>query len=308
MSISLLLSLAALATVSAFGQISPSATWAITGPNRFQVQSGITYLTASGYESKLDVFRRRDKPGPHPTLIYIHGGGWTSGGKEDGIMHIMPWLEMGWQAVNVEYRLARVAPAPAAVEDCLCALRWVVSHAAQYGIDPARLVVAGDSAGGHLALTTGMIPASAALDRPCLPPTNGVADAAPPPMPKVAAIVDWYGITDVTELLDGKNRQGYAVEWLSRTPNREEVARSVSPLTYVRPGLPPVFIIHGDADPTVPYTHSVRLQSALEKVEVPNQLITVPGGRHGQFPPEERLRIYAAIRDFLTKHGLPAYN
>ena len=284
---------------SAFGQLSPSATWAITAPNRYQVHSNLTYLTTGNYESKLDVFRRRDKPGPHPTLIYIHGGGWTAGAKDDSLMHTMPWLEMGWQMVNVEYRLARVAPAPAAVEDCLCALRWIVAHAAQYRIDPNRLVVTGDSAGGHLALTTGMIPSSTGLDGPCH------SDA---PLPKVAAIINWYGITDIADILDGKNKKGYAVEWLNKTPDRDAVARAVSPLTYVRPGLPPIFTIHGDADPTVPYSHAVRLQEALAKAEVPNQFITVPGGGHGQFPAEERLRIYSAIRDFLTKHGLPTYN
>jgi acetyl esterase/lipase len=68
--------LAALAAASAVGQVSPSATWAITAPTRIQVRSGITYLTTNNYESKLDVYSRRDTPGPHPTLIYMHGGGW----------------------------------------------------------------------------------------------------------------------------------------------------------------------------------------------------------------------------------------
>ena len=74
---------------------------------------------------------------------------------------------MGWNVVNVEYRLARVSGAPAAVEDCLCALRWIIRNAKQYNIDITKLVVSGSSAGGHLALTTGMIPPSAGLDRQC---------------------------------------------------------------------------------------------------------------------------------------------
>ena len=127
-------------------------------------------------------------------------------------------------------------------------------------------------------------------------------------MPKVAAIFDWYGITDVVDILDGKNKLGSAVEWLGKATDREDLARRVSPLTYVRPGLPPIFIVHGDSDPTVPYSHSVRLYDALKKAQVPTQFITVPGGVHGQFPPSERLRIYAAIREFLVKNGLPAYN
>src|SRR5215470_6916104 len=110
--------------------------------------------------------------------------------------------------------LERVALAPAAVEDCLCALRWVATHAKDYDIDTGRLVTSGESAGGHLALTTGMIPESAGLDRQC----PGVA------LPKVAAIIDWYGITDVGDLLDGVNRKPYAVAWLSSLPNREDIA------------------------------------------------------------------------------------
>jgi acetyl esterase/lipase len=250
----------------------------------------ITYLVANNYEAKLDVYKLREATTPQPTLIWIHGGGWTGGTKESAILSLMPWMEMGWNIVNVEYRLARVSLAPAAVEDCLCALRWVASQAKTYNFDTTRLVVSGDSAGGHLALTTGMIPESAGLDRQC----PGV------PLPKVAAIVDWYGITDVNDLLDGPNRKTYAVAWLGSMPNREEIAHRVSPLTYVRAGLPPIISIQGDADPTVPYQHSVRLQEALAKVGVPHELVTIPGGKHGNFTPAERTRIYVAIHAFLA--------
>ena len=209
-------------------------------------------------------------------------------------MSLMPWFEMGWNVVNVEYRLGRVALAPAAVEDCLCALRWIAANASRYQIDVNRLVLTGESAGGHLALTTGMIPESAGLDRQC----PGA------PLPKVAAIINWYGITDVGDLLDGPNRKTYAVAWLSSMPNKEEIARRVSPLTYVRGGLPPVLTIHGDADPTVPYTHALRFKDAMEKAGALDQLLTIPGGKHGGFTVEERTTIYAAIREFLAKNHL----
>jgi acetyl esterase/lipase len=285
---------AALIPQMAFAQLSPVATWATHAANEYQMFPNLTYVVANNYESKLDIYKRRDTTGPQPTLIWIHGGGWTGGNKESAVMSLMPWFEMGWNVVNVEYRLARVSQAPAAVEDCLCALRYVAAHANDYSFDTARLVVSGDSAGGHLALTTGMIPESAGLDREC----PGV------PLPKVAAIIDWYGITDVVDLLDGPNRKTYAVQWLGSLPNREEIARRVSPLTYVRPGLPPVLSIQGDADPTVPYHHSVMLQEALEKAGVQHQLVTIPGGKHGNFTPEERTRIYIAIHEFLAKNGL----
>jgi dipeptidyl aminopeptidase/acylaminoacyl peptidase len=97
----------------------------------------------------------------------------------------------------------------------------------------------------------------------------------------------------------------YAVTWLGAMTNREEIAKRVSPLSYVRPGLPPVITIHGDADPTVPYTHGVRLKDALEKARVPTRLVTVPGGLHGGFSQPEMVRIYGEIREFLSAH-LPA--
>jgi acetyl esterase/lipase len=173
-------------------------------------------------------------------------------------------------------------------------LRFIAAQARTYDIDTARLVVSGESAGGHLALTTGMIPESAGLDRQC----PGA------PLPKVAAIIDWYGITDVGDRLDGPNRRPDGVAWLGSQPNREEIARLVSPLTYVRSGLPPILSIQGDADPSVPYSQSVRLQEALEKAGVPHQLVTIPGGKHGNFTPQERTDIYVAIREFLARNGL----
>jgi acetyl esterase/lipase len=259
---------------------------------QYQVTPNITYLTANNWEAKLDVYRHRETTGPNRTLIYIHGGGWTGGSKEQSSLAFLPFLQMGWNVVNVEYRLARVSLAPAAVEDCLCAVRWIYRNAKQYNIDTSRLVITGNSAGAHLALTSGMIPPAAGLDRQC-PGTEEL---------KVAAIINWYGITDVVDLLDGPNMKTYAVTWLGSMPNREEIARRVSPLTYVRRGLPPVITIHGDADPTVPYTHGVRLRDALTKVGVANQLVTVPAGLHGGFSQTEMMRIYSAIRDFLGAH------
>jgi acetyl esterase/lipase len=260
----------------------------------YRTVPNITYLTANNYDLKLDIYQARGQNAPQATVIYIHGGGWTGGAKEGNVLNLLPYFEMGWNVVNVEYRLARVSLAPAAVEDCLCALRWVVHNAKEYNIDTSRIVVTGNSAGGHLALTTGMIPASAGLDRQCPGPEEL----------KVAAIVNWYGITDVADLLDGPNRKTYAVTWLGSQENRMAIAARVSPLTYVRPGLPPILSIQGDADPTVPYSHSVRLHAALEKAGVPNKLITVPGGLHGNFKPEEYPRLYGEIRDFLTKYNL----
>src|SRR5215510_4053472 len=188
-----------LSTISAFSQGFSSSI-----PFSYRIVPNITYLTANNFEAKLDVYSRTDSTAPQPTLIWIHGGGWTGGNKEGAMFSLLPYMEMGWAAVNVEYRLARVSLAPAAVEDCLCALRWVIRNAKEYNFDTSKLVVTGHSAGGHLSLTTGMIPVSAGLDRQC----PGNEDL------KVAAIINWYGITDVGDLFEGPNRQNYAVTWL----------------------------------------------------------------------------------------------
>ncbi len=260
----------------------------------YRVVPNVVYQVASGYEAKLDLYLPRGQQGPVPALIQIHGGGWVGGSKEGNSLRFLPYLEMGWAVINVEYRLGRVALAPAAVEDCLCALRWIIRNAERYNIDASKLVLTGYSAGGHLALTTGLVPSSAGLDLQC--PGNEPLE--------VAAIVNWYGITDVGDLLDGKNMKSYAVQWMASMPDRYEVAERVSPLTYVRAGLPPVLTIHGDADPTVPYSHAVRLRDALNEAGVPNQLHTVPGGGHGNFTVEEYQVAYEVIRKFLKEQGL----
>jgi len=280
----------------AFAQLSPSATWAAHAANEYQVAANLTYLAASNYEAKLDVYSRRGVTMPQPTVVYFHGGFWAAGSKEGSLMSLLPWMEMGWNVVNVEYRLARIAPAPAAVEDCLCALRYLAAQAKTYNIDTTRLVVTGESAGGHLTLTSAMIPESAGLDRQC---------AGAIPVPKVAAAINWFGITDVADVIDGPHRANLAVTWLGSLPNRDEIAKRVSPLTYVRAGLPPILTIHGDQDPLVPYDHAVRLHAALTKAGVTNQLLTIPGGKHGGFTPDERTKIFLTIREFLAKNLKP---
>ncbi len=262
--------------------------------NQYRVRPNLTYHVASGHENKLDLYLPTNASGPTPVLMYIHGGGWVGGAKEVNILRILPYLEMGWAVANVEYRLGAVARAPAAVEDLLCALRWVIRNADDYNLDPGRIVTTGNSAGGHLALTTGMIPASAGLDRECPGPEEL----------SVAAIINWYGITDVGDLLDGRNMKSYAVEWLGSLEDRFEIADRVSPMTYVRAGLPPILTIHGDADPTVPYQHALDLHEALEAVGVPNSLHTVPNGRHGGFNREQQVAVFETIQSFLSEHGL----
>ena len=288
------LALLAVGPNNANAQLGDTSSFLAYLSNQYRVTPNVTYHVASNHENKLDLYIPRNASGPTPVLMYIHGGGWVGGAKEVNVLRILPYLEMGWAVVNVEYRLGAVARAPAAVEDGLCALRWVIRNAERYNLDTSRIVTSGNSAGGHLALTTGMIPASAGLDLEC-PGSEEL---------RVAAIINWYGITDVGDLLDGPNKKNYAVEWMGSLENRFEIAERVSPLTYVRPGLPPTLTIHGDADPTVPYQHAIALHEKLDAAGVPNLLHTVPNGRHGGFDWEQTVAIFETIHRFLAQHGL----
>jgi acetyl esterase/lipase len=276
-------------------QLSPAADFAVHLANQYQIDSNVAYRSVNNQDIKLDVYYRRGGNFPQPTLVFMHGGFWVAGSKDTMLPALLPWMEMGWNVVNVEYRLGPASLAPAALDDCLCALKWVAAapQVQKYHFDTNRIVVSGESAGGHLSLSLGIIPDSAGFAKDC-----------PGPTPRVAAVVNWFGITDVADVIDGPHLQPAPVRWFGDMPNKMEVARRVSPLTYVRAGLPPILTIHGDADTTVPYSEAVKLHQELAKVNVPNQLLTIPGGRHGNFSADERTRIYLTIREFLTKNGI----
>ena len=280
-----------------FATAQQSSFFAEDAGNKYWIKPDVVYGVENGHENKLDVIYPHNATATVPAVIYIHGGGWIFGDKAGAVLEVLPYLQMGWAAVNVEYRMASASKAPAAVEDCRCALRWVVRNAKEYHIDPTRLVVTGHSAGGHLSLTTGMLTESDGFDNNC-PGDKGEMQA------RVAAIVSWYGITDVADLLMGEHVKKYAVEWLGSLPNKEEIARRVSPLTYVHKDNPPVITIHGDVDDVVPYSHAVRLHQEFDKAGVPNQLFTVKGGGHGQFTDEDNRKAYAAVWQFLAKYSL----
>ena len=277
-----------------FGQLSDSVAWTATAADQYEITPNITYLTVNNWDAKLDLYQPVHSKEQSPTLIWIHGGGWTRSSKETEMLYILPYLELGWTVISVEYRLARVSLAPAAVEDCRCALRWVIANAPKYKIDTGKIVLSGISAGGHLALTTGILPTSAGLDRQC----SGSEEL------KVAAIINWFGPSDIGDLLEGTHAFDQAISWFGSQPNRDEIAKRVSPITYIRQGLPPIITIHGDKDDAVPYSQSVKLHQALDKANVPNQLVTIRGGGHGDFKREEWLRAYAAIREFIVKNGI----
>jgi acetyl esterase/lipase len=263
--------------------------WAETAANHYVISADQTYGTANNIALHLDVWRNTAVQSPNATLMYIHGGGWIIGDKAGADTMLLPYLRLGWNVVNVEYRLGGQSLAPAAVQDVRCALRWMVRNAKTYNIDPARIIVSGHSAGGHLALMVGMLPPGTDMDSAC-PGDEPLS---------VAAVVDWYGITDVNDLLSGPHLQTYAGAWIGPQPLKDQLARSVSPLTYVRKGLPPIIMIHGDQDPTVSYSQSVALNAALLKTHNMHELVTISGGKHGSFSDEETARAYRSIFAFL---------
>lgn len=317
---------------SATQDMDPATAWATIAASQIRVfpnpelhpldPAGLVYYRAGNLDLKVDVIT----PGPEtvvrPTVVTIHGGGWVHYTKDNMIFSVLPYLVRGMDVVNVDYRQANQARAPAAVEDCRCALQWVFKHAKEYGFDTQRVVVAGGSAGGHLALMTGMLDEKAGFDDAC------AFTVGQQPV-RVAAIVDFFGVTDIAEYLSSPDQKLVAVEWpagvpkhmatvsdislevrhgvfewFAGVPNRMELAQRVSPLTYVRPNLPPIIMVHGTADNGVPYEQSVRLHNALDKAGVPNELVTIPNGGHGAYPDSEKLRAQAEVLKFLEDHGV----
>jgi acetyl esterase/lipase len=292
-------------SVTVWAQLTEGERSAVLVQHGYVVSDNITFKVANGYEAKLDVYRPRDAASRTPVVVMIHGGGWMEGSKEQAVLSALPFMTMRFAVVNVEYRRGETSRAPAAVEDCLCALHWVGRNAERYGFDLGKVIVTGDSAGGHLALASAMIPSSAGFEADCAHEDDETWTGTwKDRKPRVAAVVNWYGITDVADLLQGPNIRSFAVSWLGSQPNREELARRLSPMTYVRNGLPPILTIHGDADPIVPYAHAVRLHDALTKSGVKNQLLTIRGGRHGEFTAKQQLRAFEAIRAFLEDAGI----
>jgi acetyl esterase/lipase len=282
----------------------------------YAIAPNITYRTVAGWEGKLDVFVQRGAKADTPTLIYFHGGGWQSGTKEERMTLFFPHLAMGWNVINVEYRLARQGLAPAAAQDARCALWWLQKNAntilktssgpVPLKIDMNRVITSGTSAGGHLALLTAFATPASGLDEGCenVQSTDAQGNRIAPP--KVAAVIDWFGISDVAGLTSDPKTAPLNTAWIGTGPQTAQTARQVSPITYVRPGLPPVISIHGDADPIVPIGQKRVLHEALERAGVRHEFIEVKGGGHGTFPGDAYFDAYRRIEAFLRANGVIA--
>jgi dipeptidyl aminopeptidase/acylaminoacyl peptidase len=163
----------------------------------------------------------------------------------------------------------------------------------------SRIITSGTSAGGHLALLTAFATPESGLDEGCenVVSTDDKGNKVAPP--KVAAVIDWFGISDVAGLTGDPSTARLNSGWIGTGPRARETALQVSPITYVRRGLPPVISIHGALDPVVPIGQKRALHQALERVGVPHELIEVKDGTHGIFPGDAYFDGYRRVEAFL---------
>jgi acetyl esterase/lipase len=258
-------------------------------PNGYTAQLDVVYTKVNGWEGKVDLYLPPKTNKPSAVVINIHGGGWNHGVKESQ-SGFSTFFKAGFAVANIEYRLTSQATAPAAVEDTRCALIYLIKNAKDLNIDVNKIIIMGGSAGGHLALMGGLLANNHLFDNNCAGTENI----------KVAAIIDKYGITDVWDWAYGKNLTSKsATNWLGTKAKDEAFAKSVSPINYITKNSPPIFIVHGDADPTVPYQQSVALHKKLVELGVKTEFISVPGGLHGKFEKEKNSEINKAIIKFI---------
>jgi acetyl esterase/lipase len=239
----------------------------------------LAYVTDGHDLQKLDLYLPNGD-GPFPLIIWIHGGAFFMGSKEEHVP--VDYLNRGYAIASLNYRLSQHALFPAQIEDCKSAVRWLRANAKTYSLAPDRFCAWGGSAGGHLASMLGTTGSTTEFD---------VGENLEFPS-KVQAVVDYYGPTDFLQmdahrLPDGLKHDGpkSPESRLIGGPiqqNKDKVA-AANPITYVTKDCPPFLIVHGDQDPMVPHHQSVLLKEALEQTGVPVLFYTVPGGGHGEF-------------------------
>jgi acetyl esterase/lipase len=257
------------------------------------VDRGIVFAEREGFRAlELDLYRpNAAADGPHPLLVYVHGGGWRQSHRNRAPRETRDWsrgffdrlTDAGFVVATPAYRFSGEARFPAQLDDVVEALRWLRDDADDLGVDAARTYLWGASAGGHLA-------ALAALSR----------DA-----PGVAGAVCWYPITDLLAL-DAATTDSFEAQLLGGPiGERADLARAASPVTHVHAAAPPFLLQHGEADTWVPCDQSIRLADRLRAVGVPVALETVPGADHFFAGSPDVEAIFDRAVDFLLRLDRP---
>jgi acetyl esterase/lipase len=270
----------AMALLSLRGAV-PAATPART----VRTLNDVSFLAADRKE-KLDLYLPAPPaPGQRfPAVVWIHGGGWAGGTKNEAraknICGIL--ADAGYVAVSIDYRLGD-GSWPTNLYDCKNAVRFLRAHAGQYHVDPERIAVAGGSAGGHLALMVGLT-----ADQPGFEPT-GAATPYRGVSSQVDCIIDMYGITNLMtrQQTDAKGRptatrrlMGNSLKYFGADSDTAGVLRDASPVTHVDRNSPPILILHGRADTTVDFGQAQELASVLEAKGVEHELVLLDGVGH----------------------------
>jgi acetyl esterase/lipase len=209
----------------------------------------------------LYVPKAADPAHPAPVVIWIFGGSWKYGSKGYHV-NVRDLPDSGIAVAAIQYRMSSTAKYPAQLEDCEAAVNWLRAHGTAYGIDPQRVGVSGESAGGHLAALLGTVEGKSSI-RAVLalyPPTDLVQ------LGRMYAVPGKLG--DIEKLLGGPIEQ------------KLPLARDASPVNHVTASSPPFLIIHGANDTLVPVAQSEKLQRALRQAGVQSQLIIVPDKGH----------------------------
>lgn len=288
------LSLAAIAFAVAFsgGCLHRTAAWCPSGSAAREV----AYGQPSGQPLLLDVYGC-DKPGPHPAVILIHGGGWYAGDKRDCAPVARQLSALGFVCFAVNYRLTPAAHFPAQVQDCARAVRWVRAHAKDYGVDPNRIGAWGESAGGSMALMLGAMKPQDFQD-PADPNRHLSA--------QVRCVVDLFGPAEFRRpaqwpVVAMRAAYGYFGGW----PDAHAAIRAeASPAAHVWKTSRPVLLVHGDRDKLVPLQQSLLMKAALDQAGVENQLVVVPNAGHNLtgVSPQQRAQIIADAQQWLRDH------
>ncbi|NKJ43977.1 alpha/beta hydrolase [Novosphingobium sp. SG720] len=253
-------------------------------PGGVKAWRDVTYQQLPGYRPQaLDIYVPAGK-GPHPLVVYIHGGGWMAGHtRHSGAFANWPKVlaalaAEGFTVASLEYRLSGEAKFPAQLQDANAALRFLREHAGDYAIDPARVALWGGSAGGHLTALTALTCGNTTLD-----PAAG-ADRC------VQGAVTWYGVYDFAGMNATPDGNSAGTRLLGcEGPCSADKLRSVSPVAYIDAKDPPFLLIHGDEDKTVPVAQSHLGEAALKAAGVPVQAIYIPHVDHsfiGRTPAE----------------------